>query len=77
MASASAFAGNVFSVSIPLQRSQYTNSRLIGRSVWNSQWKIVIPGTSLLNDPNDGLDRFIRTVKDVKLYFQTYSYSGN
>ncbi len=77
VASASAFAGNVFSVSIPLQRSQYTNSRLIGRSVWNSQWKIVIPGTSLLNDPNDGLDRFIRTVKDVKLYFQTYSYSGN
>ena len=61
----------------PLQRTQYTNERLIGRSVWNSKWKLVIPGRTLLNDPNDGLDRFIRTVKDVKLYFQTYSYAGN
>jgi hypothetical protein len=60
-----------------LTRSQYTNTRLIGRSVWNSKWKLVIPGRTLLNDPNDGLDRFIRSVKDVKLYFNTYSYSGN
>jgi hypothetical protein len=60
-----------------LQRSQYTNSRLIGRSVWNSQWKLVIPGTKLLNDPNEGLDRFIRMVNDIKIYFQTYSYAGN
>jgi hypothetical protein len=60
-----------------LQRSQYTNSRLIGRSVWNSQWKLVIPGTKLLNNPNEGLDRFIRMVSDIKIYFQTYSYAGN
>jgi len=32
---------------------------------------------TLLSDPNDGLDRFTRGVKDVKLYFMTYSYSGN
>ena len=55
----------------------YTNSRLIGRSVWNSRWKLVIPGRSLLNDSEEGLDRFIRTVKDIKIYFNTYSYSGN
>jgi hypothetical protein len=60
-----------------LRRTQFTNNRLIGRSVWNSQWKLVIPGRTLLNDPDDGLDRFIRTVKDIKLNFVTYSYSGN
>ena len=57
--------------------SEYTSSRLIGRSVWNSKWKLVIPGRNLLNDPEEGLDRFIRTVKDIKLRFETYSYSGN
>ena len=57
--------------------SVYTNSRLIGRSVWNSSWKIIIPGKNLLSDPEEGLDRFIRTVKDIKLYFETYSYAGN
>ena len=60
-----------------LERTQYNNTRLLGRSVWNSKWKLVIPGRTLLNDPNDGLDRFIRSVDDVKLYFMTYSYAGN
>jgi hypothetical protein len=57
--------------------SQYTNRRLIGRSVWNTQWKLVIPGDTLLADPKEGLSRFIQTVSDIKLYFTTYSYSGN
>ena len=57
--------------------STFTNSRLIGRSVWNSQWKVVIPGRVLLNDPDEGLERFIRTVTDIQLHFETYSYSGN
>jgi hypothetical protein len=60
-----------------LRRSQFTNNRLIGRSVWNSQWKLVIPGRTLLNDPNEGLDRFLQTVTDIKLHFVTYSYSGS
>lgn len=60
-----------------LEFSPYTNARLIGRSVWNSQWKLVIPGDALLNDPKEGLNRFIRTVTDVQLYFVTYSYAGN
>jgi len=55
----------------------FTNSRLIGRSVWNSQWKIVIPGDTLLSDPNQGLQTFLKTVKDIKLHLETYSYSGN
>ena len=60
-----------------LFRSQFNNSRLIGRSVWNSQWKLVIPGRTLLNDPNEGLDRLLRTLSDIKLNLVTYSYSGN
>ena len=76
VSSANVFAGDIYNSS-GLASSQFTNSRLIGRSVWNSKWKIVIPGRTLLNDPEEGLDRFIRTVKDIKLHFVTYSYSGN
>jgi len=57
--------------------SQFTNSRLIGRSVWNSKWKLVIPGNTLLNDPKEGLDRFLLTVRDIRLHLVTYSYAGN
>ncbi|MBL9135678.1 MAG: hypothetical protein JNK85_07415 [Verrucomicrobiales bacterium] len=55
------------------------SSRLVGRSVWNSQWVLIIPGAYLLggDDLNKGLDRFIQSVTDIKLYFQTYSASGN
>lgn len=63
-----------FYSSIP---GEFTNSRLIGRSVWNTQWKIVIPAYTLLNNEQDGLNRFVRSVKDVKLFFRTYSHSGN
>ena len=60
-----------------LERSQYTNTRLLGRSAWNSRWKIVIPGKTLLNDPDEGIERFLNAVHDIKLFFHTYSYSGN
>ncbi len=56
---------------------EFTNTRLVGRSVWNSQWKIVIPAYTLLNDEQGGLDRFARTVKDIQVFFRTYSNSGN
>ncbi|MBP9143728.1 MAG: hypothetical protein KBI44_04515 [Thermoanaerobaculia bacterium] len=68
-----------------------TDSRLIGRSVWNSQWLMIIPGGTLLNDPETGLDTFIHGqlvpggtgerdgngVKDIQLFFSTYAYTGN
>jgi hypothetical protein len=54
-----------------------TDTRLIGRSVWNTQWLLIIPGGTLLADPDAGLDRFIDDVTDIKLFFQTYAYSGN
>lgn len=76
VSSVTAFGSGVYGED-GLARSQFTNTRLVGRSIWNSKWKIVIPGRTLLNDPNEGLERFIRTVKDVKLHFVTYSYSGN
>ena len=57
--------------------AEFTNSRLVGRSVWNSQWKIVIPAYSLLSDEQGGLDRFIQSVSDIKLFLRTYSNSGN
>jgi len=71
------FTPNIYGGNGGLARSQFTNSRLIGRSVWNSKWKLVIPGQTLLNNPSEGLDRFIQSVKDVKLHIVSYSYSGN
>ncbi len=69
-----------------------TDSRLIGRSVWNTRWLLIIPGASLNFDPDDGLDAFIHGdtisgafpiqrdgdgVRDILLAFLTYSHSGN
>ena len=73
----SVFNTSIYGANGSLQPSQYTNSRLIGRSVWNSKWKLIIPGQTLLADPNQGLDRFIQSVNDIHLYFITYSYAGN
>ncbi len=75
----------------PFDDSQVTtDSRLIGRSVWNREWIVIIPGGSLLADPNEGLDTFIdgrldpdteerdgQGVSDIRIFFKTYSYSGN
>jgi len=55
----------------------YSNARLIGRSVWNSQWKIVIPANTLLDDEQKGLTNFVKSVKDIHLFLRTYSNSGN
>ena len=54
-----------------------TDSRLIGRSVANTEWLLIIPGGTLLNDSTQGLDSFVNSVGDIKLFFQTYAYSGN
>jgi hypothetical protein len=59
------------------QQQATTDTRLIGRSVWNTEWLLIVPGGTLLNDPNLGLTAFINSVSDIKLFFQTYAYSGN
>ena len=75
----------------PFDDSQVTSdSRLIGRSVWNREWVLIIPGGSLLADANEGLETFIQGavdpatnvrdgegVSDIRIFFKTYSYSGN
>ncbi len=53
------------------------NARLVGRSVWNTRWLMIIPGATLNADPNQGLNQFINSVKDIKLVVNSYGYSGN
>jgi hypothetical protein len=65
------------------------NSRLVGRSVWNTRWLLIIPGGTLLQDGEEGLDRLIHGsevspgvrsengISDIKIFFETYSFSGN
>ena len=38
---------------------------------------LIIPGGTFLFNPDQGLDTFINSVSDIKIFFQTYSYSGN
>ena len=69
-----------------------TDSRLVGRSVWNRKWLMIIPGGTLLSTIRTvGLDTFIHGqlvpggngerdgngVKDIQLFFSTYAYTGN
>ena len=52
------------------------DSRLIGRSVWNSEWMLIIPGANLHADPKTGVERFADNISDIKLHFKTYSHQG-
>jgi hypothetical protein len=64
------------------------DSRLIGRSVWNTKWLLIIPAGTLLNDRDEALKRFIdgglvwgerdgNGVSDIKIFFETYAYPGS
>jgi len=54
------------------------SSRLIGRSVWNTKWMLIIPAGGLGGATFDeGLRRFINSVTDISIEFRTYSYGGN
>jgi len=52
------------------------DSRLIGRSVWNSDWLLIIPGANLGADPNAALIKLAESLSDIKLHFKTYSSQG-
>ncbi len=66
-----------------------SSSRLIGRSVANTEWLLIIPAGTLSSDRDEALERFIygqllqdgtrdnNGVSDIKLFFQTYAISGN
>ncbi|MCG8669802.1 MAG: hypothetical protein MI867_10355 [Pseudomonadales bacterium] len=60
-----------------------TSGRLVGRSVWNTEWVLIIPGDSLAADGSIGLDTLIsgddnnatnEGVTDIRLVFDTYSF---
>ncbi len=53
-----------------------TSSRLYGRSVWNTRWLLLIPGATLGTNPDAALQRFVDTVQDIEVQFQTYSNPG-
>lgn len=73
----SSFLASYFGEDDPEGATTIQDRRLIGRSVWNTQWILIIPGRSLNADPDVGLDRFIDQVRDIRLALQTYGYSGN
>lgn len=52
------------------------DARLIGRSVWNTDWLLIIPGGAFLANPQTGLETFLTANTDIKVLLQTYSYSG-
>ena len=57
--------------------NDFTSTRLVGRSVWNDKWLIVIPASSLNADRNRALETFINGIGDIKLGIRAYSRSGN
>ena len=57
--------------------AEFTSSRLVGRSAWNSGWKIVIPAYTLYSNEQEGLNRLAASLSDIKLFLRTYSNAGN
>ena len=55
----------------------FKSTRLVGRSVWNDKWLIVIPASSLNADRTRALETFINGVGDIKIGIRAYSRSGN
>ena len=64
------------------------DTRLIGRSVWNTRWLLVIPVGPHPGTGDEAFDIFTGTVDfngdvvqrgitDILIFFQTYAYSGN
>ncbi len=61
------------------------STALVGRSVWNTRWKLIIPGSSLSNKvpPAEAIDTFINGnglsegVSDIELVFNAVGYDLN
>lgn len=55
------------------------DSRLVGRSVWNDKWLLIIPGQTLGADSDASLTQFLGSggIKDIHLVFKTFGFSGN
>ena len=57
--------------------NDFTSTRLVGRSVWNDKWLLVIPASSLNADRTRALETFINGVGDIKIGLKAYSRQGN
>ncbi len=75
------FRAYEYDPSAPFGDQTTADNRLIGRSVWNTRWLLIIPGGNLLFDPQQGIDAFIGDgttpgVADILIFFKTYAYQG-
>lgn len=68
-----AYAGESCAVDNELR----TNARLIGRSVWNDQWYLIVPAAAIGVDDASAKAAVLDAVRDIHLYLKTYSFSGN
>lgn len=52
------------------------DTRLNGRSVWNTRWLLIIPAETLGSTGQEvsGLERFIDDVLDIRIYMTTYAH---
>ena len=76
------------SLTDPITDPEFRASLLISRSVWNTQWLLVVPASSLSSNYEEGLNRFIEGgltgggtrdlngVSDIRLRIEAYQYSG-
>jgi len=55
----------------------FKSTRLVGRSVWNDRWILVIPASTLNRNRERALETFINGVKDIKIGIRAYSRQGN
>ena len=55
------------------------DSRLVGRSVWNDRWLLIIPGQTLGANAATSLDDLLGSggITDIRLVFKTFGFSGN
>ena len=55
----------------------FKSTRLVGRSVWNDKWMLVIPASSLNADRAKALEKFVNGIDDIKIGIRAYSRQGN
>ncbi|MFT5105054.1 MAG: hypothetical protein ACI9UA_000672 [Pseudoalteromonas tetraodonis] len=86
----SSFLAHGYTNSNGIDESSMTwDSRLVGRSVWNEEWLLIIPGASLGADTTEALKTFVEgplldggvrdprsAISDIKIFLRTYGYSG-
>ena len=75
------FRAYEYDPSAPFGDQTSSDNRLIGRSVWNTRWLLIIPGGTLLFNPEQGINSFIGDgttpgVSDILIFFKTYAYQG-